>query len=198
MGLMVTSGLLVILGCMAMVAATSIAAGQQEIRDVGTQMTNSNINGSMSRPAPGSMVVMGPLSGLSNNTSNITSTIGLFDTITDALESKVNVSLSDAAASASASIGNNSHVVAAHLGDENGYLLYNILALDSDRNFNRILVDPGNGDIIFTETISKEQLMNQGMARHHIAAPPDTIMMMPRSMAPGVMGGHDMVPSIPP
>jgi hypothetical protein len=194
---MVTPGLLVILGCMVVAAATSIGSGQQEILEVEAQMTNSNINATMSRPA--GMVVMGPLSALSNNTSNITSSIGLFDTITEALESKVNVSLSDAAASASSSIGNNSHVVAAHLGDENGYLLYNILALDPDRNFNRILVDPGNGEIILTETISKGQIVNQGMhTRHHIAAPPDTIMMMPRPIAPGIMGGHDMVPSTAP
>jgi hypothetical protein len=132
--------------------------------------------------------IIGPPTIIMNNmnNTNITGSISLFDTITAAVESKINVSFSDAVVSAERSLGNNSDAVAGHLGDENGYLVYNILVLDPDRNFNRILVDPGNGDIILTEKIPKENIMNQGMAMNSMALPPNPAMM-PKSMAPGIM-----------
>jgi len=132
--------------------------------------------------------IIGPPTIIMNNmnNTNITGSISLFDTITAAVESKINVSFSDAVMSAESSLGNNSDAVAGHLGDENGYLVYNILVLDPDRNFNRILVDPGNGDIILTEKIPKENIMNQGMAMNSMALPPNPAMM-PKSMAPGIM-----------
>jgi hypothetical protein len=129
-------------------------------------------------------IIMNNMNNMNN--TNITGSISLFDTITAAVESKINVSFSDAVLSAESSLGNNSDAVAGHLGDENGYLVYNILVLDPDRNFNRILVDPGNGDIILTEKIPKENIMNQGMAMNSMALPPNPAMM-PKSMAPGIM-----------
>jgi hypothetical protein len=52
---------------------------------------------------------------------NITSSINLINIIGQAIGSKVNVSLSDAATTAEASVGNNSHAVAAHIDKNNGY-----------------------------------------------------------------------------
>jgi hypothetical protein len=132
--------------------------------------------------------IIGPPTIIMNNmnNTNITGSISLFDTITAAVESKIKVSFSDAVVSAESSLGNNSDAVAGHLGDENGYLVYNILALDPDRNFNRILVDPGNGEIILTEQIPKENIMNQGKAMNSMALPANPAMM-PKSMAPGIM-----------
>ena len=46
---------------------------------------------------------------------NITSSINLMNIIHQAIGSKVNVSLSDAATTAEASVGNNSNAVAAHI-----------------------------------------------------------------------------------
>ena len=46
---------------------------------------------------------------------NITSSINLMNIIGQAIGSKVNVSLSDAATTAEASVSNNSHAVAAHI-----------------------------------------------------------------------------------
>jgi hypothetical protein len=51
------------------------------------------------------------------------------------------MSLINATGSAEESLGDNSHALAAHLRDESGYLVYNVLALAPDRSFNRVLVD---------------------------------------------------------
>lgn len=103
---------------------------------------------------------MSPTGGL-NDVKNVTTSISLFDTITEALESKINITLSNASLTAENLLGENSHAVAAHLGEENGYLIYNILVLAPERSFNRILVDPGNGTVILSEELSKQQLMRQ-------------------------------------
>src|SRR5918911_202275 len=61
---------------------------------------------------------------------NITSSINLMNIISNALGSQIKVSLSNATTIAENSIGNNSHAVAAHVGDANGYLVYNVFVLD--------------------------------------------------------------------
>jgi hypothetical protein len=164
-----------------------ILLGQSNFLAVETQAQGASVDNSF---IGSDKTIIGPPTIINNmnnmNNTNITGSISLFDTITAAVESKINVSFSDAVMSAEGSLGNNSDAVAGHLGDENGYLVYNILVLDPDRNFNRILVDPGNGDIILTEKIPKENIMNQGMAMNSMALPPNPAMM-PKSMAPGIM-----------
>jgi len=124
-------------------------------QNVNAQLTASSSNNDTPPDSAGNdaitgMMMGGPMDTMMNRT-NITSSISLIDTITTALESKINVSLSEAAANAENSIGNNSHAVAAHLGDENGYLVYNVMTLAPDRSLNRVLVDPGNGEVLLSE-----------------------------------------------
>jgi hypothetical protein len=111
---------------------------------------------------------------------NVTTSISLIETMTEALESKINVTLGNATLSAEKLLGENSDAVAAHLGEENGYLVYYIFALDPDRNFNRILVDPGNGTVIQREQLSKEQLLSQAVEPGYtnLAIPPPADMFM--------------------
>ena len=111
---------------------------------------------------------------------NITSSINLMNLIGQAIGSKVNVSLSDAATTAEASVGNNSHAVAAHIDEQNGYLVYNVMVIDPSMNFSKVIVDPGNGEVLLTEQISKEEHM-----RMHG-------MMGPGMMGPGMVG-HTMM-----
>src|SRR5215218_6510667 len=109
---------------------------------------------------------------------NITSSINLMNIIQQAIGSKVNVSLSDAATTAEGSIGNNSHAVAAQLDQRNGYLVYNVMVIDPSMNFSKVIVDPGNGEVLLTEQISKEEhMMMHGLA------------MGPGMMGPGMMMG---------
>lgn len=77
---------------------------------------------------PGGMMGMGPgmMPGNQNQTmmmqtagagQNVTGSINLFSTISNAIESQVKTSLSQAALTAQSAVGNNSHAVAAHIAD---------------------------------------------------------------------------------
>src|SRR5919197_1070108 len=90
---------------------------------------------------------------------NITSSINLMDIIHQAIGSKVNVSLSDAATTAEASVGNNSHAVAAHIDEQNGYLVYTVMVIDPSMNFSKVIIDQGNGQVLSSKQISKEEHM---------------------------------------
>jgi hypothetical protein len=90
---------------------------------------------------------------------NITSSINLMNIIHQAIGSKINVSLSDAATTAEASVGNGSHAVAAHIDEQNGYLVYNVMVIDPSMNFSKVIVDPGNGQVLLSKQISKEEHM---------------------------------------
>jgi hypothetical protein len=121
---------------------------------------------------------------------NITSSINLMNIIQQAIGSKVNVSLSDAATTAEGSIGNNSHAVAAQLDQRNGYLVYNVMVIDPSMNFSKVIVDPGNGEVLLTEQISKkQQMMGPGMMMGHEQG--RGMMMGPGQgmMGPGMMVG---------
>jgi hypothetical protein len=118
---------------------------------------------------------------------NITSSINLMNIIHQAIGSKVNVSLSDAATTAEGSVGNNSHAVAAHIDDKNGYLVYNVMVIDPSMNLSKIIVDPGNGEVLLSEQISKEEhLMMHGQDMGPGMMGPG--MMGPGMMGPGMMG----------
>lgn len=97
---------------------------------------------------------------------NVTSSIDLMNIINQAIQSKVNVSLSEAITAAEG-IGNNSHAAAVYLGEENGYLVYNIMLIDPSMNFSKVIVDPGNGHLLFGKQLSKEDMMKEEMGRHH-------------------------------
>jgi hypothetical protein len=91
--------------------------------------------------------------------SNISGSINLMNIIGEAIGSNINVSLSDAATTAETSVGNDSHAVSAELGEEGTFLVYNIMVIDPSMNFSKVIVDPGNGEVLSSEQISKEQHM---------------------------------------
>src|ERR687897_1874593 len=91
--------------------------------------------------------------------NNITSSINLMYMIGNAIGSSINVNLSDATTTAENSIGNGSYAVLAELGENNGFLLYNIMVIDPSMNFSKVTVDPGNGEVVFSEQLSKEEHM---------------------------------------
>jgi uncharacterized membrane protein YkoI len=130
--------------------------------------------------------MMEPRGMMTTRGENVTSSINLMNIITNALGSQIKVSLSNATTTAENSVGNNSHAVAAHLGDKNGYLVYTIFVLDPNMNFNRVLVDPGNGQVLSSKKMSMEEhlKMHKGM------------MMGPGMMGPGMMGPGMMGPGM--
>jgi hypothetical protein len=123
---------------------------------------------------------------------NITSSINLMNIIGQAIGSNVNVSLSDAATTAEGSIGNDSHAVAAHIDEQNGYLVYNVMVIDPSMNFSKVIVDPGNGQVLFSKQLSKEEhmMMHGMMGPGMMGMGPGMMGMGPgmMGMGPGMMG----------
>lgn len=111
---------------------------------------------------------------------NITSSIKLMNIIGQAIGSNINVSLSNASTTAETSVGNGSHAVSAHLDEKNGYLVYNVMVIDPRMNFSKVIVDPGNGQVLFSKQLSKEEHMMMHEMKGH------DMMMRPGMM----MGGY--------
>jgi uncharacterized membrane protein YkoI len=145
--------------------------------NVDAQMMGDNNTGMMMKP--GEMMMDG---------NNITSSINLMSVISEAIGSNINVSLSDAALTAESSVGNGSHAASAELGENNGYLVYNVMVIDPNMNFSKVVVDPGNGEVLFNKQLSKEE----HMMMHEMG---ERGMMMSPGMTMGGPGGmmkHDM------
>jgi uncharacterized membrane protein YkoI len=119
---------------------------------------------------------------------NITGSVDLMSVISQAIGSKINVSLSDAATTAETSVGNESHAVSAELGENNGFLVYNIMIIDPSMNFSKVVVDPGTGEVLLSVPISKEQhMMMHGMDMNKQGMMGPGMMMGPPG---GMMGGY--------
>jgi uncharacterized membrane protein YkoI len=184
----IVSGAVILAAVIAMSGASFFTAIQQ---NASAQTANSSATNMMTDTImkPGDMM-MKMYGG-----ENITSSINLMSTIGNAIESQVKVSLSNATTTAETSVGNNSHAVAAHVGDVNGYLVYTIFVLDPNMNFNTVIVDPGNGQVLSTKQMSMEEhaMMHKGMMGPGMMGPG---MMGPGMMGPGMMGPGMMGPGM--
>jgi uncharacterized membrane protein YkoI len=145
-------------------------------QNAGAQMMGGNDTGMMTKPGARMM-----------GSSNITSSINLMTIISEAIGSNINISLSDAATTAETSVGNGSHAASAELGENNGYLVYNIMVIDPSMNFSKVVVDPGNGEVLSSKQLSKEE----HMMMHEMGG--RDMMMGPGMMmgGPGKMMKHD-------
>jgi uncharacterized membrane protein YkoI len=144
--------------------------------NVDAQMKGDNNTGMM---IPGEMMMGG---------NNITSSINLMSVISEAIGSNINVSLSDAALTAESSVGNGSHAASAELGENNGFLVYNVMVIDPNMNFSKVVVDPGNGEVLFNKQLSKEEhMMMHEMGERGMMMSPGMTMS-----GPGGMMKHDM------
>lgn len=94
-----------------------------------------------------------------NQSENITGSIKLAPTLFKAISPQINVSLSDAVKSAETQLGNNSRVMAANLGHENGYLTYTVYAIDPDMNLHKVIVDAGNGKVLLLTVLPMQKFM---------------------------------------
>jgi len=97
---------------------------------------------------------------------NITGSIDFMSAIAKAIASQIKTSLSDASSAAEKSIGNNSHAVAAHVSDENGYLVYVVAIVDSNGKVHKLIIDPSNGKILLSRELSGFEalmMLHQGM-----------------------------------
>jgi hypothetical protein len=165
------------------------------ISDAAAQMKG----GAMMDNDDGLMRGMGP-GGIAGNQSammqimgageNITGSINLHSVISNAIASQVNTSLGEAASIAEGAVGNNSHAVAAHIGDANGYLVYTVWVFGADMNINRVVVDPGDGQVLSNMPISMKQMM--GMMGSGMGPGMMGMGMMGSGMGPGMMDDESM------
>ncbi|HZA69391.1 MAG TPA: PepSY domain-containing protein [Nitrososphaeraceae archaeon] len=88
----------------------------------------------------------------------INGTINLERTIFQAINSRINTSLTQAMSTAERSIGNDAFAVAAFGSEEGGYFAYRIILATPEMNFYWVKVDPGNGQILETEEVSQKEL----------------------------------------
>ena len=142
--------------------APSLNAGMVSAQMMNPNMMNPNMMGGMMNPNMMNMTVMMGMMNPNMTKSmmgmlaghNITGSIKLLPAMMNAVESQIKVRLGDAVTNAEKELGNNSRVVAAHVGDENGYLVYIICGIDKDSNLHRIIVDPGDGKILLSQKFS--------------------------------------------
>ena len=111
--------------------------------------------------------MMGDHGGFGNKTSGphegqqemkINGTINLEQTIIEAIDSKVNTSLTQAITTAEQSVGNNSFALAAFGADIGGDLVYMIILGTPSTEFYNVIVDPGNGQILSSQESSQKEI----------------------------------------
>ena len=85
---------------------------------------------------------------------NWTGTIDVKSTIGEAFKSKVTVNIIDAITAAQTNVGANSFVKKAELTPAHGYLVYKIMVVDENMKKYKVIVDPGNGQVLMKKEIT--------------------------------------------
>ena len=95
---------------------------------------------------------------------NWTGTIDVKTTIGEAFKSKVTVNIIDAINAAQTNVGANSFVKKAELTPAHGYLVYKIMVVDENMKKYKVIVDPGNGQVLMKKEVTwyNEQKMKHG------------------------------------
>ena len=85
---------------------------------------------------------------------NFTGTIDVKSTIGEAFKSKVSVNIIDAITTAQSNVGANSFVKEAELTPAHGFLVYKIVVVDENMKKYKVIVDPGNGQVLMKKEIT--------------------------------------------
>ena len=110
-----------------------------------------NFTGSV-KAEPGILNISNIIGRIPDDDKNFTGSVK-DPTIVNITETKLNMSLADAAIKAEELTGNNSRVVDAKLATRNGYIVYEILLVgeNSDKPFIWLIIDPGSGETFDTK-----------------------------------------------
>ena len=123
------------------------------ITNVSTYLSNALVINNSQSPSTSS--------SLSTNTAysspNWIGSIQVSNALSQMIQSKVHTTLGNAAAGAEKAVGINSHATSANLGEERGYLVYTVRIMDGNNNPHKVIVDPGNGRVLFTQSIFDDQ-----------------------------------------
>ena len=95
---------------------------------------------------------------------NITGSIPLQSTISQALRSEIQVPMAEAITTAQNTAGGNSSVIAAFLSPLKGFLVYNIGVMSANNTLYKVIVDPGNGEVLYTSEGRQLNSFHQSMS----------------------------------
>ena len=85
---------------------------------------------------------------------SLNGTINVESTIAEAFKSKVTTDIAGAIQAAQASVGPNSVVKEAEMTHAHGYLVYKITAVDENMKKYKVIVDPGNGQVLMKKEVT--------------------------------------------
>jgi hypothetical protein len=95
---------------------------------------------------------------MGNNDDNmmmkLNGTINVESTIANAFKSKITTDIIGAIQAAQASVGANSFVKEAELTPAHGLLVYKVLVIDENLKKFKVIVDPGNGQVLFKKDVT--------------------------------------------
>jgi hypothetical protein len=134
--------------------------------------------------------------------ANISGSVPIISAISKAIASQAHVSLVNATTTAEKTIGGNSmHALSAHLGIQNGFLVYTVSVIDASNNFHNIIVDAGNGKVLLNQQIKPGMFTLQGPELSTTMGPPPGASMafpVPYQVAPSGGGMMFGSPPLPP
>ena len=101
------------------------------------------------------MMMTTPMSNQSEEMKmKLNGTIDVKSTIGEAFKSKVTVNIIDAITTAQSNVGANSFVKEAELTAAHGFLVYKIVVVDENMKKYKVIVDPGNGQVLMKKEIT--------------------------------------------
>ena len=95
--------------------------------------------------------------------TKLNGTINAEKTMAEAFKSKITTDIIGAIQAAQASVGPNSFVCSAELTHAHGYLVYKIMAADENMKIYKVIVDPGNGQVLMKKEVSWEDAVHGKM-----------------------------------
>jgi uncharacterized membrane protein YkoI len=135
--------------------------GEEMVEGNETGLVNSTgmINATLAFAQEGEMMemeeeMMMTTSNLSKGEMSLNGTINVESTMAEAFKSKITTDIIGAIQAAQASVGANSVVKEAELTHTHGYLVYKITAVDENMKKYKVIVDPGNGQVLMKKEVT--------------------------------------------
>ncbi len=138
------------------ISVTAMITASNIIAEVGERSVNAQMMGDHGVDWAGNMT-----SGLQQQHEQKTinnGTIDLERLIFQAINSRINTSLTQAMTTAERSVGDDAFAVAAFGSEEGGYFAYRIILATPEMKFYYVKADPGNGQILDTQEVSQKEL----------------------------------------
>jgi uncharacterized membrane protein YkoI len=98
-----------------------------------------------------------------DSTMKLNGTINVETTMAEAFKSKITTDIIGAIQAAQGFIGPNTFVCSAELTHAHGYLVYKIMAADENMKIYKVIVDPGNGQVLMKKEITWDEAMHDKM-----------------------------------